>query len=178
MSERVIASGPAGCVSIGLLLAGLASPVVLYFTLGPAPCRDESWFYDVTRLAVPLALMIGSILIYRTRHGSALPSVLAALAVPAVAIGLNAVAARAETVRQTECSKWDLQSAMAHCGAKAAHYRTSFDQHGNSSLTLVAPGTTDQVWNCLWNWQIHNGSVSMRIDERVYEHYRRVHGKP
>jgi hypothetical protein len=177
MPERIVGHGPASFLSAMLLLAALVSVIVLYFTLGPPPCQDDGWFYELTRLAIPLALFVGSVWMYRLRHRSSLIGLLGAVAVPTIAIALNAVAAKADAHRQAECSKRELTQAMAFCGARATHYRIGQDPNGYTAVTLVAPGTTDEVWNCLWNWNTHNGSVSLKVDESAYEHYRRTHGR-
>lgn len=175
MFKRIAVPAIATMLSFVLLFAVLASPFLLFFTLGPPPCQDETWFYEVTRLAVPAALLAGAVWMYRIRHRPNVLGFLAALAIPAIAVGLNAVASHSDAALQASCSKRGLHEAMATCGANPAHYREGRDQYGYAVLTLIASGNTDRAWNCLWTWSIHNGSVSMKVDENVYEHYRRTH---
>jgi hypothetical protein len=177
MIQRWLVPAGATVFSFLLLLAALASPFFLFFTLGLPPCEDESVFYDLTRLAVPASLLASAVWLHRLKHAPRTPAFLVALAVPTVALGANAIAARLEIDRQAACEKRDLTQARVSCGANPAHYRAGKDQFGNATLTLVAPGTTDESWDCLWNWATHNGSVSLLVDESVYEQHRRMRGR-
>jgi hypothetical protein len=178
MFQRLLIPALATALSLVLLLAGIASPFLLISLLGPPPCQDESWVYDVTRLAVPLSLIVSSIWLYRIRHRVPSLTFLFALALPVCAIGLNALAARSEVSRQAACARRGLQEAMVGCGADRSHYRQGVEGYGYKTLTLIAPGSTDDAWSCLWTWAIYNGSVSLKVDESVYEHYRRAHARP
>lgn len=159
-----------------LLLAAVVSPLLLFSWLGLPPCQDESRFYDVTRWSVPLSLLAGSVWLFRLKRVRS-SGFLYALALPVCAIGLNVLAARAEVPRQSACAQRSLHEALAVCKMNRAHYREGIDEHGYRTVTLIAPGETDKAWDCLWRWTLYNGSVSTKIDESVYEHYRRVHGQ-
>jgi hypothetical protein len=175
MVERWLVPAGATILSIVLLLAGIVSPFFLFITFAPAPCTSLSVFYELARLAVPFSLLASAVLLYRLRYNPRARTFAVGLAISAVALGTYAFAARLDAGRQSACAKRSLTQARASCGVDAAHYRAGKDQYGNATLTLVAPGTTDGSWNCLSNWATHNGSVSLLIDESVYEEYRRTH---
>ena len=77
--------------------------------------------------------------------------------------------------RQRQCAARPLAEALKACGANSDDYRREKDQYGYDQLTLIAPGTTDQAWSCLWRWSVHNRTVTLNVDESVYREYRRAH---
>ncbi len=75
--------------------------------------------------------------------------------------------------QQAACAARSLPEAIASCGGVPSHYRSGTTAEGYTTLTLVAPGTTDRAWNCLHRWAIHaDGAPSLVIDESVYVAYR------
>src|SRR3990170_8784150 len=100
MIERYLVPAGSTILSFLLLLAALLSPFFLFSPLGLPPCENESAFYDLTRLAVPISLLVSAVWLYRLRHNPRTPAFLAALAVSTIALGANAFAARLEVGRQ------------------------------------------------------------------------------
>lgn len=166
--NAVAAAVLAVLASITMFLAFLASLGALIFHAGLPPCAQESELYLWSQFLVPIACLASTVwlgVLARRPNGLrflfALTLPVAALLVSWELSGVNADA-------QRRCKAQTLAQAMASCRANPAVYRPGHDTHGNPTLTLVAPGTTDQAYSCLWRWSLHNDSVSLIIDESVY----------
>lgn len=146
-----------------------------FFGYGLPPCTDDNW-YETTQIIRVAALFFGGIVIIfsSVRHKPAL--LLLGLVIGGVgwAINMQGEAQNREVIK--ECKAWTVAQAMNKCGAKADHYRIDpvIDNEGrkHQRLTLVAPGTTDKAYNCLWLWSLYGDIYGFEIDESVYVHAR------
>ena len=163
----------AALIGVGLLLyvAGrLAFDYIPRF--GMAPCASSDRLYHISNGLEAILLVVGLLSQIRVLRHPDLRLLVGAMAAPVLALLIQNAAIDHETLRQQNCETRSLPQAMASCGANPAHYRSGTDQYGYDVLTLVAPGRTDAVWRCLARWSDHNGSVSIDVDDSVYDQAR------
>lgn len=158
--------------SCTMFFAFLASLIWFFFRLGLPPCAEESTAYLLSQLLVPVTCLISTVwlgVLVRWPNGW---HMLIAPTLPAAALlivwGLSVLDART----QRRCEAQTLTQAKASCRINPAVYRDGRDHYGNATLTLTAPGTTDLAHYCLERWAMHNGAVSLIIDESVYQQAR------
>ncbi|VWX51763.1 conserved membrane hypothetical protein [Novosphingobium sp. 9U] len=168
-------------------IALLGAPLLLYVLgkllieylprLTPAPCAltDE---VTTTAHGILVVLLIAGFWLQRRawRDASASYSI-AAMLIPLLAWLVLDWTGDREADRERQCVTRPLTEAVKVCGANPAHYRLGKSRYGTDTLTLTAPGTTDQAWSCLGRWSEHNGSLSIEVDESVYREYRRTRSK-
>jgi hypothetical protein len=163
----------AGLLGVGLLLyvAGrLAFDYVPRF--GMAPCEMSDRLYHISNGLEAILLVVGLLSQIWVLRRPNLRLLFGAMAAPVLALLIQNAAIDHETSRQQKCENRSLPQALASCGANPAHYRRGTDQYGYGVLTLIAPGTTDAAWRCLTQWSVYNGSVSVNVDESVYDRAR------
>lgn len=136
---------------------------------GMAPCESADRLYHLSNSLEAILLGVGLLFQIWVWRRPNLRLLVGALAITILALLVQNTASDRETSRQQKCENRSLSQAMTSCGATPAHYRRRTDQYGNDLLTLVAPGTTDAAWSCLNRWSDHNGSVSIDVDETVYD---------
>jgi hypothetical protein len=103
--------------------------------------------------------------------------VVAAMILPVLAYANLDWARRANSEVQEICAKWSVHEAMKQCGSSPDEYRAQKGVDGYDELWLVAPGETDQAFQCMSNWSSRSGAVSIKIDESVYQRNRRINTK-
>jgi hypothetical protein len=143
---------------------------------GRPPCQTSGSFFKATWILLPIALLVAIWLQIRAFKRRSMFAILLALAVPLGAWSAHAFASKLNKKNQAACEKRPLTEAMRFCAANPKYYRQGKDGYGYDTMTLVAPGTTDKAWNCLYSWASRNGSTSMIVDESVYEAARRNAG--
>lgn len=163
----------AALLGVGLLLY-VAGRLALDYapSFGMAPCESAGRLYHILNGLEAILLVIGLFAQICVFRRPSLRLLVGAIAAPALALLIQNAAIDHETSRQQKCKNRSLPQAMASCGANPAHYRRGTGRYGYVVLTLVAPGTTDAAWSCLNRWSDHNGSVSINVDESVYDHAR------
>lgn len=165
----------AALLGVGLLLyvAGrLAFDYVPKF--GMAPCETADKLYHISNGLEAILLVVGLLIQIQVLRSPNLRLFVGAMAAPVLALLVQNAAIDHENLRQQKCENRSLPEAMASCGANPAHYRLRTSRYGYDQLTLVAPGRTDAAWSCLQRWSHHNGSVSLNVDESVYNQRRSV----
>lgn len=145
--------------------------------LGLPPCESQ------TNLTLAMhgleAVLLGASiwLQFRAFRHPTYFALLAALLTLATAYLVQDAADDRDALRQQKCALRSLEEAMKACAANVAVIRRGKDLYGYDTLTLIAPGTTDHTWDCLWNWANHNGTASLKIDESVYRMVREAQEK-
>jgi len=146
--------------------------------LAKAPCESADRLYHIANGIEAILLVVGLLLQIWVLRRPSLRLLVGAIAVPIVALLVQNAAIDHENLRQQKCEMRTLPQAMASCGANPAHYRRETKRfeydvsYEFEVLTLVAPGTTDAAWQCLKNWSAYHGSVSINVDESVYDQPR------
>lgn len=146
--------------------------------LAKAPCESADRLYHLSNGLEAVLLVVGLLLQICVLRRANLRLLVGALAVPIMALLVQDAAIDHENSRQQKCEMRTLPQAMTFCGANPAHYRREkkrFEYDISDEfevLTLVAPGTTDAAWQCLNNWSPYHGSVSINVDESVYDQPR------
>lgn len=146
--------------------------------LAKAPCESADRLYHLSNGLEAVLLVVGLLLQICVLRRPNLRLLVGAVAVPIMALLVQDAAIDHENSRQQKCEMRTLPQAMAFCGADPAHYRREkkrfeYDvSYEFEVLTLVAPGTTDAAWQCLNNWSAYHGSVSINVDESVYDQPR------
>lgn len=164
--------------AVALTLTAVASFFLIFISLGLPPCSQPSTIHTILRWSVPISFVAAAGLIVRLMFKGGWRSTAFALFLPVITVAAYTASKPYEAVRQNRCSAQSMQQAMASCRAAASSYRLSKDQYGYDTLTLVAPGTTDAAWDCLWRWSLNKGSLSLEVDESVYEAARRRAAAP
>lgn len=141
--------------------------------LARPPCQEDSNLANIAWLALPFALMLSFWLQLKAFKKPRYLVVTMAVLIPIAAWSAHALARQWNTSQQKQCEVRPLGEAMHVCRANAAVYREGRDQHGYTTMTLIAPGTTDKAFACLERWALWNGAVTFKIDESVYRAYRR-----
>ena len=142
-----------------------------------APCEHPDGL-DLAAHGLQSALLAASIILQvRAFRKLTYASAILALLMPLAAWIVQQAAESRDTSRQRKCAARPLNDAMRACGADPTHYRRENGSYGSDILTLVAPGTTDRAWSCLARWSDHNGTVSITVDESVYQPYRATHSE-
>jgi hypothetical protein len=144
-------------------------------SFGRAPCEYRDDLTLGAHGVEAILLGIGIWLQIRVFRSPTYASLVAALLVALVAWLVQNAANDRVAFRERQCAERTLEEAMKACSAKSANYRLYKDPRGFSVLRVVAPGTTDQAWSCLGRWSDHNGTVSMEVDESVYQAFRKSH---
>lgn len=160
------------CLLILLYIMGrLAADYLPSFRMAPCEYRDDltSGAHAVEAVLLGIGLWLVSRVYQRPKY----PLLVASLMFALVAWLVQNAANDRVAVRERQCAERSLDEAMKACGAKSANYRLYKDHRGFSVLKVVAPGTTDHAWSCLGRWSDHNGTVSMQVDESVYQASRR-----
>lgn len=151
-----------------MFVAFLASAMWLLFRASLPPCAEESVFYVLAQLLVPVSCFISTVwlgVLARRPNGRRLP---VALALPGAALLLVWGLAALDSQAQRRCKAQTLAQAKASCRINPAFYRDGRDRYGYQTVTLIAPGTTDRAYDCLWRWTQHNDAASLEIDPGVY----------
>jgi hypothetical protein len=151
-----------------LVLCGIVSFFLIFFTLAPAPCSPPTFIRSVASWAVPVSFAISAIISVVLMFRGGLWTGAVALLLPISAGGAYAASTPFEAARQTKCAAQSWREAMVSCQADPSNYRLGKDGYGNPTLTLHPPGDTDRSWSCLSDRALHNGKYSMLIDESVY----------
>lgn len=128
-----------------------------------------------SRIALPLAFLAAARSIIQACRKDSWQDFGIALVFVAAFIFLTALVYQFNDKKQSQCAKRDWDEAAAYCEANVQYYRRSMDEYGYEVYTLQTPGTTDDAWQCLQRWKTHNGTVSLEVDESVYEAARASH---
>lgn len=172
MVERVLLPVIATIVAFAMVIAAFLTAFFLFFSAARAPCVDQASILVWLRLLIPLVLSFTALWLGFLKGRPGIRAFLIVVAIPALALSLDWQQARWNADSQQKCERQTLEQAVAACHANLSVYRAGRDQYGYRTLTLVAPGYTDQAWSCLERWADHNGSASLKIDESVYEQAR------
>jgi len=161
-----------------LFLFYVMGRLALHFvpSLGLAPCEDSDGPTQAAYALEAGLIVVGIWLHVRVDRRPSYALLIAAILTPlAVWLLQNAVNDR-DALRQRQCAARPLAEAMTACGANPEYYRRE-QRSAYDVLTVIAPGTTDREHACLSQWSVHNGTVSMKVDESVYREYRERHSK-
>ena len=145
---------------------------------GMPPCESADKLYHISNGVEAILLFVGLLSQKWVLRHPNLRLLAGAMAAPILALLVQNAAIEHENSRQQRCENRSLPQAMAICGANPAHYRRETKRfeydvgYEFDVLTLVAPGTTDAAWRCLNNWSAYHGSVSINVDESVYDQSR------
>jgi len=168
----------AALLGVGLLPYAAGRLILDYIPrFGLPPCESVDRLYHISNGLEATLLVVGLLLQIWVLRRPNLRMLVGAIAAPALALLVQNAAIDHETSRQQECENRSPSQAMASCGANPAHYRLGTGRYGYDVLTLVAPGTTDAALQCLQHWSYHNLSVSIIVDESVYDHARSSTGR-
>lgn len=154
-----------------LFLAGMLSLLFAFaFTFlryGLPPCESEE--PSLWALLAFAASPFASAGIMAAPSLKAAPRIALAVGIPAVMFGVLYLVFADNEARQAACAARSLPEAIAECGAVPSHLRSGIDGYGYPTLTLVAPGSTDHAWTCLWRWSLYaDPATSLIVDESVY----------
>ena len=142
---------------------------------GLPPCTEDDW-YETTQTIRVAALFSGGVLTACSAARMKPTLLLLGVMVGGIgwAVNMQGEARNLDIIK--ECKAATVAQAMNKCGAMADHYRINpvIDDEGRKRhmLTLVAPGTTDKAYNCLWQWSLYGDVYGFKIDESVYVHAR------
>jgi hypothetical protein len=139
------------------------------------PCQRPNAIAEMAGLAIPFVLPISLGLQFYALVRPKLSILLLAACVPATLWIIHAVSNVWDARLQTECKVRPLAEAMKVCKANPAYYRAGKTANGYPSLTLIAPGTTDEANKCLSWWASKRRSPEILIDQSVYDDYNRNH---
>lgn len=164
-----------GAAPLLYVMGGLAVDYVP--KLGMAPCDLPD---SLTRTAHGLQaflLAVGLWFQFRTYRHSSYASLAAVLLLPLIIwLVQNATNGR-EAQRQRQCASRTFEEAMKACGANPAFYRLEKSKYGTDVATLIAPGSTDKALSCLYRWEPYKDTISIEVDDSVYDAARRAHSK-
>jgi len=144
---------------------------------GLPPCASPTNLLAVRHGLEALLLVLSILLLIRVYRRPTYATLLAAFMVLAGAGLIQEIGNRYDALRQQKCESRSLDEAMKACVANPAVYQRGTDDNGYGTLTLIAPGNTDESWNCLNDWGLYNGGTSFKVDENVYQAYRNAHNK-
>jgi len=156
--------------SLALFFGALFAFYVLFLGYGLPPCAEPGQLHEFARILVPASLAVGAIWTGLLVSRANVRSLLGALALPAFALAFYAIMAAGDAQAQQQCKAETLEQAAARCRIDLSVYRRGRDEYGNPIYALVAPGETDQAWDCLNRWAMHNRSISMTVDPSVVQH--------
>jgi hypothetical protein len=140
--------------------------------LGRPPCQSPGLFFVAAWWALPVAMLVGIWLQIRGFRRRKPLSIAIAVVVPLFAWSTYQLASKKNDQDQAACQNRPVSEAMRVCEANPKFYRAGKDGYGYDTLTLVAPGTTDKAWNCLYWWASWNCSTSIIVDKSVYDNAR------
>ena len=143
--------------------------------IGLPPCQETSDLFRAAWWALPVAIVVGIVAQASAIRRPSLVTLVVALSIPAASWLLHDQAARWDNAKQKECRARPVEQAMTFCRANPRFYQQGKSKYGNVTMTLIAPGETDAAWDCLAKWNMWNGSVSFKVDESVYEAYRKAY---
>jgi hypothetical protein len=175
MWKRRLLIGIGATLASILIVIAVVWPLTIFLSYGLAPCQSDNLMQATSRIALPLALLAAARLLIQACRKNSWQDFGMALIIVAAFIFLSALAYKFNDRNQKLCAKRDWSEAAKYCEANVEYYRRSTDESGYEVYTLQAPGTTDDAWDCLQRWQTHNGTVSLEVDESVYEAARARH---
>lgn len=173
MWKRLLLVGAARIAAATLIIIACLWPLTIFFSYGREPCTDDSSLQIVSRIILPFAFAVAAWLLFRAASTSSWRAAGTSCTIVFVALLATWLASKHNDTIQKACSVRSWPEAVRDCQANPKHYRRSIGTTGYPIYTLIPPGITDDAWNCLMRWHHHNGSVSMEVDESVYEAYRR-----
>lgn len=160
MWKRFILNSASRTIALFLTMIAVLWPLTIILSYGLPPCESNGWLQVVSRIALPLAFAVAAWLMVRAANKSIWRDFFAACAIVLTALLTTWLTYWYDDHNQKACAKRSLSEAAKACKADPKYVKRSTDTHGNPTFTLVSPGNTDEVWQCLTNWSRHNGLVS------------------
>jgi hypothetical protein len=134
------------------------------------PCERVPSYESAISLA-PLAYLAAGILLLLGMRAEGRGTKIAGVGLGASATIIFAVAALINSAAQAACQERSLDQALSKCGANPNVY-ISQPMKSWATITLVAPGSTDQAFSCLSMWADTHPDYSLEVDKSVYDFAR------
>lgn len=175
MWKRGLLVGIGATLASILIVIAIVWPLTIFLSYGLSPCESDGLLQLTSRIALPLAFLVAARLLIQACRRNSWRDFGMALVIAAAFIFLTALVYKFNDTNQRQCAKRNWSEAAKYCGANVKYYRQSIDEYGHEVYTLQAPGTTDHSWDCLQDWKRRHDSVSLEVDESVYEAARARH---
>lgn len=175
MWKRGLLVGIGATLASILIVIAIVWPITTFLSYGLPPCESDSLLQLTSRIVLPLAFLVAARFLIQACRRNSWRDFAMGLIIATSFIFLTVLVYKFNDTKQGQCAKRNWNEASKYCDANVKYYRRSIDEYGYEVYTLHAPGAIDSSWYCLQDWKMRHDSVSLEIDESVYEAARAIH---
>jgi hypothetical protein len=167
MLKQVVLKGVALTIAPCLVIVACLWLLAIFINFGYPPCENDDWLQIVSHIVLPVAFAVAAGLMIWAASKNIQRYFFAACAIAIIALLTTWLAYQYDARNQKACAKRSLSEAVKACKADPKYVRRGVSPYGNPTFTLISPGDTYEVTNCLQHWSVYNGSISLVVGQSV-----------